>query len=179
MRRQPKSFTVEIKRRVGAPARKPVFIEMPDIGADSATVAADALLGAAKPAPAPTPEPSSPAGRILPCLVTEAALDAAQAEATVEEAARRRGRSPKARNADETAIVAPRKRGRRRKIPLEETRFEVRDEPEPLVAVVVTPYTPSARAIGRRSAVSALPRGDRWKRRLPRILRHRLSKSPD
>lgn len=171
MRKQPKSFTVEVKRRAGAPARKPVFAETPHIDADSVAAAADALFGAPKSTPSPAPKSPAPAGRILPCLVTEAALDAAQAEATVEQAPRRRGRPPKPRNADETAIAAPRKRGRPRKVPLAEARFEFRDESDAMAVVPVTPYTPSARAIGRRSAVSALPRGERWKRRLPRVLR--------
>lgn len=170
MRKQPKSFTVEVKRRAGAPARKPVLVETPEIGADAVAAAADVLFRSAEMSAEPTVPQSS--GRILPCLVTEAALDAAQAEAEVEQAPRRRGRPPKARTPDEGVATAPRKRGRPRKVAVTEALLDLRDDATSLGFVTVAqPYTPSARALGRRSAVAALPRGERWKRRLPKALR--------
>lgn len=170
MRKQPKSFTVEVKRRPGGAQRKPAFVEAPASGAEAAAAAADVLF---RTVDTPTVDAApQPERRILQCLVTEAALDAAHAEATAESAPRRRGRPPKPKATGESGLVAPRKRGRPRKNPLPEARFELSDEAERVVAVTITtPYTPSERALVRRTAVAALPRGERWKRRLPRVLR--------
>ncbi|MFT4096146.1 MAG: OmpA family protein, partial [Rhodoblastus sp.] len=80
--------------------------------------AAAAIFARVEAAPAGAAEAER---RILPCLVTEAAMDAAKAAVEAEPAIapRRRGRPPKQRAADDLAPVAPRKRGRPRKVPIE------------------------------------------------------------
>ncbi len=171
MRREPKSFTVEVKRRPGA-AKKPAPFPAPP--ADEPRRPADALFQ--QPAAEMT-SANEPERRILPCLVTEAAIDAAQAEAFSDvEPVRRRGRPRKEPRPDDAAPLAPRKRGRPRKNPVISIPFDDgEDDVAPTVAarqvVNLPPLTLSGRAAARRGAVSALPRGERWKRRLPRILR--------
>lgn len=170
MRREPKSFTVEVKRRPGAAKKPAPFVPAP---VDEPRQPADALFQAPKEAAAA----AEPARRILPCLVTEAAIDAAQAEAISEvEPVRRRGRPRKEPRPDDPAPLAPRKRGRPRKNPVIAVSFDdEEDESGPAIAappvVALPPLTLSERAVARRGAVSALPRGERWKRRLPKVLR--------
>jgi hypothetical protein len=170
MRREPKYFTVEVKRRPGAAKKPASFAPAP---VEEPRQPADALFQPAKEAPA-APEP---ARRILPCLVTEAAIDAAQAEAISDiEPVRRRGRPRKEPRPDDLAPLAPRKRGRPRKNPVIAVPFgDDEDDAAPAIAAqpatVLPPLTLSDRAVARRGAVSALPRGERWKRRLPKVLR--------
>lgn len=145
-------------------------------------------------APAPAPEPPAAAvlfsssgkaplvaaepRRILPCLVTDAAIDAAKAAAEVADAPapRPRGRPRKQRHADELAPLVPRKRGRPRKSPVEAKEpapkpvrqpAQPARQPQPALVIVGA----SARASARRAAADELPRGERWKRRLPKALR--------
>jgi len=174
MRKEPKSFTVEVKRRPGGAARKPAPF-LPELDDKPAPQAADAFFKT------PTSEQQSPAvpeRRILPCLVTEAAIETAQAKAlsTDEPARRPRGRPRKVKGPADPAPLAPRKRGRPRKNPVANVPVP-RAVPvqksdgasRPPVAFVAMP--PSDRATARRSAVSGLPRSERWKRRLPKALR--------
>ena len=75
MRKQPKSFTVEVKRRPSSLTKKPALVEpaapAPQPPAAAAVFSAPESAGAAA-------DPR----RILPCLVTEAALDAARTQLT-------------------------------------------------------------------------------------------------
>ncbi|MDE2365078.1 MAG: hypothetical protein KGM42_20575 [Hyphomicrobiales bacterium] len=166
MRKEPKHFTVEVKRRPGVAAKKPApFLPAP-----------------AEPAPQPaaslfrTPSAAQPATtvaerRILPCLVTEAQIDAAQAEALseAEPVQRARGRPRKAVSPDAPAPLAPRKRGRPRKTPA--------PAPHPVehaAPMIETPVAPPPLVLSERRAsrlAGELPRGERWKRRLPKALR--------
>lgn len=173
MRKPTKSFTIEVKRRPTSLARKPGFAEMPAPIAEPAAAAAIFARVEAAPAAAEAER------RILPCLVTEAAMDAAKAAVEAEPAIapRRRGRPPKQRAADDLAPLAPRKRGRPRKnsIDASEPKPAVAPQaaasPRPAPRVVAAPVGASARSGARREAVSELPRGERWKRRLPKALR--------
>ena len=179
MRKQAKSFTVEVKRRPTSLTKKPAFVEpSPSI---AAPLAAALVFAAPEPAPAAVEEAQR---RILPCLVTEAAIDAAKAVEETDEATapRRRGRPRKQQSADDLAPLAPRKRGRPRKVPLEAEGREAKGRqqsqsdpaPQPVHVVQTVPAAPvgaSMRSNTRRAAVSELPRGERWKRRLPKTLR--------
>lgn len=177
MRKQPKSFTVEVKRRPTSLAKKPALTE-PAAPMTEQAVAAEAVF-LRQDAPAATAAEAE--RRILPCLVTEAAMDAAKA--AVEEdpalAPRKRGRPPKQRTAEDLAPLAPRKRGRPRKNPLEvKEQTAPRQpapapavQPRPMALVAAAPVGASARSGARRAAVSGLPRSERWKRRLPKALR--------
>ena len=174
MRKQPKSFTVEVKRRPSSLTKKPALVEP----------AAPTPQPPAAAAVFSTPESAGAAAdprRILPCLVTEAAMDAAK---TVEDAdlslePRRRGRPRKQKGPDDPAPLAPRKRGRPRKNPVTIVQLvpEPVRPPAPRPAMQVARSTPvaavgaSLRSSARRDAVSELPRGERWKRRLPKALR--------
>lgn len=186
MRKQPKSFTVEVKRRPSSLTRKPGLAEAP-VAAPQPPAAA-VVFASAGPAPAAAAESQR---RILPCLVTEAAIDAAKAveESQAAPAPRPRGRPRKQRSQEELAPLAPRKRGRPRKIPLEakEPKSQSARAPaakpvrqpapaaktvrQPAPAAPVALVVASARASSRRTAVGELPRGERWKRRLPKALR--------
>lgn len=171
MRKERKAFTVEVKRRPGVGSKKPslptyALLQAPE------PQPADALF---KPRPPEKVEAQveEPARRILPCLVTEAAFDAAKEEALTQNALapRPRGRPRKQRGLDDAAPLAPRKRGRPRKAAPEPVeRLE-----QPVAPVVLSappaPVGQSVRAVSRRAAVGELPRGERWKRRLPKALR--------
>ena len=174
MRKQPKSFTVEVKRRPNSLGKKAAFVEAP---APAPQPSAAALVFA--PQPADKAAPADPR-RILPCLVTEAAIDAARSaeEADGSLAPRPRGRPRKQRPLDDLAPLAPRKRGRPRKVPLEGSKPAPQPvraaAPQPVRVVRTTPAAPvgeSARSNARRDAANELPRGERWKRRLPKALR--------
>ncbi len=173
MRKPIKPFSVEVKRRSAravAPPEKPL----------APSVAAPAPVSPAPLAPTPlAPAPASahkPAGRILQCLVSEAAGEAI-AEQNLARAGERRAASRKPpvagkrpvgrprKMADETA-AAPRKRGRPRKTPAQEA------VPSPAAPVAMaSAVSRSDRAVRRAREVAALPRGQRWKRRLPKTLR--------
>lgn len=120
-------------------------------------------------AEAPDAQPAAK-GRILVDLVAEAAL-AERAAEDVAPAPRRRGRPPKDRAADgETRQSA--RRGR----PPKQWTWAADAEPEPdLFEVDSAPLAPVlldlAASARRRAARSTdhLPRGERWKRRLPRV----------
>ncbi len=173
MRKPTKSFTVEVKRRPTSLSKKPMLVEAPAATPEPPSAAAlfsapDKALVAAEPR------------RILPCLVTDAAIDAAKAAADTDDAPapRPRGRPRKQRNADELAPLAPRKRGRPRKSPVEAK--EAAPTPVRQTAQPARPAQPSpalvvvgagSRASARRAAADDLPRGERWKRRLPKALR--------
>lgn len=174
MRKQSRSFTVEVKRRPTSRTKKPSFVEpSPSIPTPPA---AALVFAAAEPAPASVEETQR---RILPCLVTEAAIDAAKAVDETDEAVapRRRGRPRKQQSVDDLAPLAPRKRGRPRKIPLEaaeQPKGQGAPAPQPVRVVRTVPTAAvgaSARSSARRAAVSELPRSERWKRRLPKALR--------
>ena len=110
--------------------------------------------------------------RILPDLIAEAAITE-QAALQVEPEPRRRGRPAKIRT-DEP--VVPRKRGRPRKAVLDSAPkvFDVDtwEQTVPVPAPIVVPemqyFVVSARRRAARSS-DHLPRGERWKRRLPRV----------
>lgn len=174
MRKPQKSFTVEVKRRPTSLGKKAAFVEAP---APAPQPSAAALVFSTP--PGDTSAPADPR-RILPCLVTEAAIDAARTadEADVSRAPRPRGRPRKQRPLDDLAPLAPRKRGRPRKVPLEASEPAPQPvraaAPRPVRIVQTTPAAAvgeSARSSKRRDAVSELPRGERWKRRLPKALR--------
>ena len=176
MRKEQKSFTVEVKRRPGVTPKKPrAFV--PPQPEPASSPAAEALFRA----PAPAAEPPGAPRRILPCLVTEAALDAAQAEALADpdRVPRPRGRPRKQRDPEDIAPLAPRKRGRPRKLPAAPAeRLTIAEKPARPAPVVFAPvaFAPplapiSERAAARRAATAELPRGERWKRRLPKALR--------
>jgi len=171
MRKPTKSFTVEVKRRPTSLGKKPM---LPDAIAPAPEPPAAAILFSS---PEKVPLVAAEPRRILPCLVTDAAIDAAKAAAEVEEAPapRPRGRPRKQRNADELAPLAPRKRGRPRKSPVEakepapKPALQPARQAQPAPALVVVGA--SARASMRRAVTDELPRGERWKRRLPKALR--------
>jgi hypothetical protein len=165
-----------VKRRPSAGAKKPRPFVQPE--AAPAPTPADILFRAPD-ASVEAPREEAPR-RILPCLVTEAAMETAKAEALADHAPppRPRGRPRKERSDVDLAPVAPRKRGRPRKILIDIAveRPSASTHPQRSAPVFETPaelepYQPSDRAIARRSAVAALPRGERWKRRLPKALR--------
>ena len=186
MRKVPKSFTVEVKRRPSIVAKKPQPF-LPDMPEPAPQRAADALFRS--PDADATVAASAPERRILPCLVTEAALDAAKAEALVDEpAARPRGRPRKERAPDDLAPLAPRKRGRPRKV----QPASAQERPKKVAQIAKTaqaaPVKPAPRVVAETEAparsalplsglrVAArrsveLPRSERWKRRLPKALR--------
>lgn len=175
MRKQPKSFTVEVKRRPTSLARKPSLADMAP--ATAVSPAAAAIFASVATAP---PAAGDAQRRILPCLVTEAKMDAAKAavDADPSEAPRRRGRPRKQPGLDDLAPLAPRKRGRPRKQPVQAQ--EAKAQPARAPAAQATqaarpapgaPVGAGERAVARRAAVSELPRGERWKRRLPKALR--------
>jgi hypothetical protein len=178
MRKETKSFKVEVKRRPPIASKKP----RPFVPAEPAPTpqpAAQAFFKAPQDTPAPAPDPAA-ARRILPCLVTEAAMDAAKAEAlsVAPIAPRPRGRPPKQRTSDDLAPLAPRKRGRPRKVqPVAErpapAKAPTREvyAPQTASAAPVAPLPTTARSANRRTAVAKLPRSERWKRRLPKALR--------
>lgn len=168
MRKEPKSFRVEVKRRPAFLGRKPLLAAETPVPAP-----AEALFAPPSPAPAAVQEPER---RILPCLVTEAAIDAARTEAIEEHprAPRPRGRPRLNRAADDAVAAPPRKRGRPRKVVAVASVEAVKpaaSAPLPKKAVATPPATPSVRASERRAATAELPRGERWKRRLPKALR--------
>lgn len=179
MRKERKAFTVEVKRRPGQGGKKPAPLmeRLPDAPQPHA---ADSLFK--PPAPKAEPRADDASRRILPCLVTEAALDAAKEEALTDypDAPRPRGRPRKQPVGEPLAPLAPRKRGRPRKAAAEPKEPAIAAErvkktavapaaPAPVLAPA--PAGQSARAVLRRAAVGDLPRSERWKRRLPKALR--------
>ncbi|MCB1540077.1 MAG: hypothetical protein KDJ25_04255 [Rhodoblastus sp.] len=155
-------------------AKKPSLVEPP--APVVAPPAASVLFAPAEASPTVVAEAQR---RILPCLVTEAAIDAAKVVGESDEALapRKRGRPRKERRPEDLAPLAPRKRGRPRK-----TQIEVKESapaarapvPQPVrqtQPVAAAPVGASARSNVRRAAASELPRSERWKRRLPKALR--------
>ena len=172
MRKPSRFFTVEVKRRPTSLAKKPSLAEPP--APVPAPPAASVVFAPVEPAPTAVAEAQR---RILPCLVTEAAIDAAKVAGDDDAvlAPRKRGRPRKERGPEDLAPLAPRKRGRPRK-----TQVEVKESapaapaPQPARQAPTTPAAPvgaSARSNVRRAATSELPRSERWKRRLPKALR--------
>ena len=90
MRKPSRSFTVEVKRRPTSLAKKPSLVEPP--APVPAPPAASVVFAPVEPAPTAVAEAQR---RILPCLVTEAAIDAAKVAG------------------DDDAVLAPRKPTRR------------------------------------------------------------------
>lgn len=174
MRKPTKSFTVEVKRRPTSLSKKHLLVDAPAPMPEPP--AAAVLFSSAEKAPAIAAEPR----RILPCLVTDAAMDAAKAAAEIDDAPapRLRGRPRKQHDAAELAPLASRKRGRPRKTPAEAkepapkpARPPVQPQRQVRLAPALVVVGASARASERRAAVDELPRGERWKRRLPKALR--------
>jgi hypothetical protein len=189
MRRQIRPFTIEHKRGGRSPQpMEPQPFEVPapspepaPVNATGATrwAAAEALFSAPSPAPnKPTePEPAATTGRILPSLI-EPPPPAPVYD--VEDAPRRRGRKPGSRN-------KPREGHGPKKIDAVMRNvfdFWAREEEEspkaevaaaaPAVHVRAPAPTPAAplRLLRRgRVAREDLPRGQRWKARLPRFAR--------
>lgn len=170
MRKPIKPFAVEVRRRNTRAAPVARDLEAP------------APPPAAPAAPAPALRPSAapePARRVLPCLVSEAAVaSAAEETLAAAETRRKRGR-PKAAPDDAPRVkrpvgrppkaqseLAPRKRGRPRKNP------EAQPAPQPAPARIAAPAAleRSERSLRRAADGASLPRGQRWKRRLPRAL---------
>jgi hypothetical protein len=166
MRKYPKSFTVEVKRRPGA-AKKPAPF-LPAIEEQPAPQPSAAFFKS------PEPEPEAPARRILPCLVTEAAIETVQELSTAEPERRRRG-PRKQKGPNDPTPLAPRRRGRPRKNPDAAPAVRLvpaeKQTPDAAPPAPIVAFLASKRTMTRRSAVSGLPRGQRWKRRLPKALR--------
>ena len=110
--------------------------------------------------------------RILPDLIAEAAITE-QAASQVEPEPRRRGRPPKVRT-DEPVVA--RKRGRPRKTVVDaapkvfdvDTWEQTVPVPAPVIVTEMQYFVASERRRAARSSAH-LPRGERWKRRLPRV----------
>ncbi|MFV0279155.1 MAG: hypothetical protein ACK5JM_00170 [Rhodoblastus sp.] len=183
MRKPSKSFTVEVKRRPNSLVRKPPAAVAPLAAPEKQ--AADRLFAAPPDAPAEAAETQR---RILPCLVTEAALDASRA-VEPEPEPRRRGRPPKREDFEQAAHKqdAAGARERVRKIGVPDRKGaqpEAQEQRPPELAAsglaashakiapvaAVDARPPRARA-ARRATASDLPRGERWKRRLPKVVR--------
>ncbi|MDI9849197.1 hypothetical protein QM467_14155 [Rhodoblastus sp. 17X3] len=187
MRRPQKPFTVEVKK-----VRKGGFARF--LGAGRQWSESDLAEEARKNQPAPPQsvppraEPAPPR-RILEAIVPASESGAvdepgsdASAEASPEVAGetetkpRRRGRPPKVVIVAEGAepAAAPKVRAvpaPRKKSPAIKSRPAIELVP-PVVAAPVSAPEPNARVAqsGRTEAASSLPRGERWKRRLPRVL---------
>lgn len=208
MRKQIKPFMVEVKRRpragegghppssgahAGDPSGKATFATTtPDVSKSNASWAqafAASADRAGDMAESPSTEGSetSTTGRVLPCLVSEAAAATAREETLAEAEARaprgrrvaraeppqngekRRPGRPR-KNTEEA--TAPRKRGR--PSAAETTRAASAPVPAAQNAPIHVVYQVSAgasrRALRRAAEVASLPRGQRWKRRLPKTI---------
>lgn len=195
MRRPQKPFTVEVKK-----VRKGGFARLLGVGpqwSDSDRAEDAPKEQPAPPQPAPPRAEPAPPRRILEAIepasdraaADEAGLDAAAPETSpaagdTETKPRRRGRPPKvvtvAGGAEPAAapkvraVPAPRK-----KSPANKSRLEIElappiaapADPAPVFAPALAPE-PTGRVAqnNRAEAASSLPRGERWKRRLPKVL---------
>ena len=184
MRRPQKPFSVEVKRgRKGAASGAPTFISKPE---------PHVVPTAEKRQATPPPEPAKPQRRILEAIEPERAAAPAAAEAPVTRASLfaesvkpRRGRPPKV--ALVPAPVAERPKVAARNEPsavYSYVRREVFAVVEPVVHAGATPHKAkhAAALVGqtehvghvthaaRVEAATSLPRGERWKRRLPKVL---------
>jgi hypothetical protein len=173
--RSQKPFTVEVKRgRKGAPSPQPAVAPKPLKTREPAAAVIERQPVA----------PPSPPRRILdaieppPAPVAAAELQSANSNPDKP----RRGRPPKSATA-----VAPRKPGRPRRDPARETRIFVEkaaviaaSAEAPIVAPpALAPVHREAKTtskhghvshIARAEAATSLPRGERWKRRVPKVL---------
>lgn len=192
-RRSPKPFTIEIKKRgrrrdgdaTPAPDEGTAYAAEPIFGRDirfrdAETLFRDGFADDPVTEPAPTlfsaaAEPAfqkpdlklETSRRILPDLVAEAALNEA-ATAAVPQPARRRGRPPK--QISDSPPLATKRRGRPpgvRRI-VEAPPSSVSDGVTPFVVPAVLYLAASARRRAARDTGN-LPRGERWKRRLPKV----------
>ena len=188
MRRTLKPFSVEVKRgRNGAASAAPIFFSK--LERHPAPVEK-------RPAMAP-PEPAKPQRRILEAIVTEPApapAPAAVTEAPVtrnslfaESVKPRRGRPPKAVGVQAAVAERPKLVARNESAVHTYTRREIVAVAEPVVYISAVPRkavggrreqvgAPAFSAQGhvnhaeRVEEATSLPRGERWKRRLPKVL---------
>jgi hypothetical protein len=184
VRRPLKPFSVEVKRgRNGAASGAPAFLSKLERHAAPAVEKRPAT---------PPPEPAKPQRRILEAIVIEPDPEPAAAEAPVTLAALfaepvkpRRGRPPKVARAPKPAerpiLVA-----RNESPAITYPRREVAAVAEPAARAKHAPGGQSARGGNRAPAefsthghvdhaerveeATGLPRGERWKRRLPKVL---------
>jgi hypothetical protein len=185
VRRPQKPFTVEVKK-----VRKGGFARFLGAGPQwsESDLAEDAPKDQPSPQAAPPRAEPAPPRRILEAIepVSESAPapeGSPEPVGEIETKPRRRGRPPKvvAIAADEQPAVAPKVRAARapRKKShaieispeIELVRPVVATPPAPVFAPASTPE-PSVRVAqaNRAEAAGSLPRGERWKRRLPKVL---------
>jgi hypothetical protein len=171
---------VEVKRgrKGGATTPAPVPAPTPARAAKTAASAAEQVFQEREPSLADAQQPPR---RILDAIEPEPVAEIVEPVATAE-APRRRGRPPLARplaprpsparaassraeNSAE-APVAPRVRREKRRV-VKAAAAPVVVAPPPVVRIAPPPR---AAVADRRECSEALPRGERWKRRLPKVL---------
>lgn len=168
MRRPQKPFTVEVKRiRKGAGA-KILVDETPKKEA----VSREWPRPIAAPAPVPAQSQPAPPRRILEAIepppVVASATETIVADTTVRRGRGRPRKSVDVVNDGEAVRVIPR---------IEPVVVRARPKPRPAAAPVEAPFVfapPApvleARPRDRANEADNLPRGERWKRRLPKVL---------
>lgn len=164
-----RTFTVEAKssgqsRHVSIPSKQPREPQKRTGRTETATLWAS--LDAAAAAPQSVTAPVQKHRRILPSLLV------ADVQETASEPAIKPEELPRARRISRPIEVtegAPRRRGRRRKVIVEQA-AEVAEQlaPEPPQAVAETVTAISQRRLDRTGS-EKLRLGERWKRRLPRV----------
>ncbi|MDE2578790.1 MAG: hypothetical protein KGL46_08310 [Hyphomicrobiales bacterium] len=170
MRKPVRAFTVEVKK---THTRKPFDVTLP---ASTPQPQAEAFF--APPGAAAAPAPQGEARRVLPCLVSQAAVEEAR-QREIEEAATRAaprpvGRPRKPKIDDDAPAPKGRKRGRPPKQPMSDAtriaQVALVDAPVALSDAAIDSVAAALRDRGaaRAEAAQNLPRSERWKRRLPR-----------
>jgi len=190
LRRPLKPFSVEVKRgRNGAASAAPAFLSK---------LERPAVPTVEKRPAAPRPEPAKPQRRILEAIVTEPEPAPVVAEALAapvslfaESVKPRRGRPPKVERVQAAVIERPKLAPRNEAVVYPFARREIVAVAEPVIHVAATSRKVK-QAVGGASAqanassefsthghvnhaerveeATGLPRGERWKRRLPKVL---------
>ncbi len=190
MRRPLKPFSVEVKRgRNGAASATPAFLSK---------LERPAVPTVEKRPAAPRPEPAKAQRRILEAIVAEPAPAPVVAEALAapvsvfaESVKPRRGRPPKVEPVQAPATERPKLALRSEAVVYPFARRETVAVAEPVIYIAATPRK-MKQAVGGSSAqanasseisthghvnhaerveeATGLPRGERWKRRLPKVL---------
>lgn len=185
MRRPLKPFSVEVKRgRNGSASGAPAILSKLERPAAPAVEKRPAT---------PPPEPAKPQRRILEAIVIEPDPGPAAAEAPVtlaslfaEPAKPRRGRPPKVARVQAPVAERPILVARNESPAITYARREVAAVAEPVARAKRAAGAPSARGgnsapaefsahghvdhAERVEEATGLPRGERWKRRLPKVL---------
>jgi hypothetical protein len=189
VRRPLKPFSVEVKRgRNGAASATPAFLSK---------LERHAVPAVEKRPAAPRPDAAKPQRRILEAIVTEPAPEPVVAEALAapvsvfaESVKPRRGRPPKVERVQAPVIERPKLAPRSEAVVYPFARREIVAVAEPVNYVAATHKV--KHAVGGSSAqanassefsthghvnhaarveeATGLPRGERWKRRLPKVL---------